>query len=356
MHGLCICQLLSPMNFETITIRDIARKLNLSVSTVSKALSDSYEISEKTKRLVIEYSREHNYYPNPLAQSLKRGRSKSIGIVVSTIDNHFFSQVINGIESVAYSNDYNVIITQTHESNEREIKNINHLIHHAIDGLLISLSTETYETEYLKKLQQQGLHIVFFDRVSNEIDTHKVIADNFKGGYEATSHLLQSGFNKIAHITSSANTSITGERLAGYKKAMDDNNIAINEQYIKYCPHGGKQVDEIENALNELLALDERPNAIFTASDRITTTTLSLLHKLNVKIPNEIALIGFTNTALAEVLNPPLSAIYQPGFEMGKTATELLLGLIKSKHPINDFETRVLPTQLFQRASTCKVF
>lgn len=340
------------MNFEAITIRDIAKELGLSVSTVSKALRDSYEISDKTKKLVLNYAREHNYRPNPIAQSLKQGHSKSIGIVVSTIDNHFFSQVINGIESVAYSKGYNVIITQTHESYELEVQNVNHLTYRSIDGLLISLSTETHNIDHLQRLRNQGLPIVFFDRVSNEMDTHKVIADNFNGAYEATTHLLQSGFKRIAHITSSANTSITGERLAGYKKALTDHQLDINEDYIKYCPHGGKLTEEIENALNELLALDERPDAIFTASDRITTTALALLHKLHVKIPNDIALLGFTNTALADVLNPSLTAIYQPAFQIGETATEMLISMIESKRPIEKFETCVLPTQLFIRDSS----
>src|SRR5205823_4455785 len=146
--------------------------LGLSVSTVSKALRDSYEISDKTKKLVLNYAREHNYRPNPIAQSLKQGHSKSIGIVVSTIDNHFFSQVINGIESVAYSKGYNVIITQTHESYELEVQNVNHLTYRSIDGLLISLSTETHNIDHLQRLRNQGLPIVFFDRVSNEMDTH----------------------------------------------------------------------------------------------------------------------------------------------------------------------------------------
>jgi LacI family transcriptional regulator len=342
------------MNFNAITIKDIARELRLSTSTVSKALRDSYEISEKTKNLVLEYAQKNNYRPNPMAQSLKKGHSKSIGIVVSTIDNQFFSQVINGIESEAYKQGYNVIITQTHESYELELQNVSHLTHRAIDGLLISLSTETTNIEHLKKLQKQGLPIVFFDRISNEIDTHKVIADNFKGAYEATKHLLESGYQKIAHITSSANTSVTSERLLGYKQAFKDSGVKIDEQYIKYCPNGGSNLIEIKEAVLELLALAIRPDAIFTTWDRITTTTLSVLHKLNIKIPEDIALLGFTNTLLADDLNPSLSCVQQPAFEIGRKATEMLLKLINSKYPVTDFETVVLPTQLFIRNSSLK--
>lgn len=340
------------MNFDTITIKDIAAALNLSVSTVSKALRDSYEISDKTKKLINDYAREHNYRPNPIAQSLKQGSSKSIGIVVSTIENQFFSQVINGIESVAYENGFNVIITQTHESYDLEVKNIEHLIHRSIDGLLISLSTETHDFGYLKKLHTLGLPIVFFDRVTDEIETHKVISDNFKGSYDATRHLLEAGYRNIAHITSPTNISITRERFAGYSKAMEEAGISIPDEYIKHCAHGGRDTGEVENALNELLALKNKPHAILTSSDRITTTTLFLLNKLGIKIPEEIALVGFTNTILADVLNPSLSSVYQPGFEMGQKATELLLGLILSKHPVYKFETLVLPTQLVVRRST----
>ena len=230
------------MNFNAITIRDIARELNLSVSTVSKALRDSYEISDKTKKLVMDYARENNYRPNPIAQSLKDGHSKSIGIVVSTIENQFFSQVINGIESVAYKEGYNVFITQTHESYDLEVKNVNHLTTRSIDGLLISLSTETKDIDHLLQLHKQGLPIVFFDRITNEIDTHKVIADNYNGAYNATKHLIDSGFKRIAHITSPPNISITKERLAGYIDAMNDAGIELPDNYIKYCPHGGRDL------------------------------------------------------------------------------------------------------------------
>ncbi|MBS7564074.1 LacI family DNA-binding transcriptional regulator [Mucilaginibacter sp. Bleaf8] len=342
------------MHFEVITIRDIARELGLSVSTVSKALRDSHEISSKTKLLVQDYAREHNYRPNPIAQSLKQGQSKSIGVVVPAINNQFFSQVIDGIESVAYSNGYNVIITQTHERYDMEVQNVEHLVHRSIDGLLISLCTETQNVEHLQKLHRQGLPIVFFDRVSNDIETHKVIADNYKGAYDATSHLLETGYKDIAHITSTANASVTTERLAGYKQALADADVAVQNDYIKFCPNGTDLTAKVETALDELLALNTPPQALFTAWDTITTTVLALLHKRGLRVPQDIALVGFSNTTLADILNPSLTAVHQPGFEMGKTAIEMLLALIKAKYPIEEFETKVLPTQLFVRASSVK--
>jgi len=340
------------MNFAVVTIKDIAKELGISTSAVSKALKDSYEISEKTKALVRECAKRLNYQPNHMARSLKKGSSKSLGIVVSTIDNHFFSQAINGIEFVAHSKGYSVLITQTHESYDLEKLNVNHLMHRSIDGLLISLSTETTDINHLKNLHEKGLPIVLFDRVTDGIETHKVIADNFRGAYEATQSLIKAGYRKIAHITSSVNVSITAERLKGYQLALAENNLEQNEHFIKYCPHGGKNPGEIENALNDLLGSANRPDAIFTASDRITLTTLKLLHKLGIKIPGDIALLGFTDTQLADVLNPSLSSVYQPGFEIGKKATEMLISLIESRWPVTEFETVVLPTQVFIRDSS----
>ncbi|HZE85506.1 MAG TPA: LacI family DNA-binding transcriptional regulator [Puia sp.] len=342
------------MKIEALTIKDISRALNLSISSVSKALRGSHEISEETKKTVLDYAREHNYRPNPIAQSLKRGRSKSIGVIVCNIDNNFFSQVINGIESIAHNKDYTVIITQSKESYEREVLNTEHLSSRSVDGLIISLSAETKNTDHLKTLHQKGLPIVQVDRVTDDIHTHTIIADNFRGGYEGTRHLLQQGFRRIAHITSSNSLSITLERLEGYKKALKDAGLTPDERYIKFCPHGGMIQEETHQALSELLELEERPDAIFTASDRLSTTTLSQLHKMQIRIPQQIALVGFTNSISAEIFNPSLTSVVQPALEMGQQATEMLIQLIESKRPVIQFEKRILETELKIRDSSMK--
>jgi LacI family transcriptional regulator len=342
------------MKFEAITIKDIARALNLSVSTVSKALRGSHEIGEETKQAVLKYAREHNYKPNPIAQSLKKGHSRSIGVIVCNIDNNFFSQAIDGIESIAQSKGYNVIITQSRESYEKEVSNSDHLSSRSVDGLIISLSAETKNIEHLKRLHEKGLPIVFFDRVTDEIPTHRIIANNFKGAYEATRHLIQQGCRKIAHVTSSDSLSITAERLAGYKQALLDAGGSIDERYIKFCLHGGMIREETYQALAELLQLPEKPDAIFTASDRLSTTTLSQLRTMQIPIPCEIALVGFTNSTSADIFNPSLTSVIQPALEMGQQATEMLLSLIESRRPVNQFEKRVLETQLQIRDSSQK--
>lgn len=340
------------MNNGAITLKDIAKALNLSISTVSKALRNSHEISLDTQKLVADYAAQNNYRPNPIAQGLRKGRSKLIGVVVTNIDNDFFSQVINGIESVALEKNYTVIITQTHESWESEILTAQHLFSRAVDGLIVSLSAETDNVDHFTELHEKGLPIVFFDRVTDELKTHKVISNNFQGAYEATEHLIQNGYRKIAHITSSNHLSITLERLEGYIKALENHNIKVEDDYIKYCSHGGMIREEIENGLDELLSLESKPDAIFTASDRISTTTLSLLRRMNINIPDEIALVGFTNSVSSEIFNPSLTSIVQPAFEMGKTATEMLIQIIEARRPITKFEKRVLNTQLLIRESS----
>src|ERR1700742_1349752 len=227
------------MKYEAITIKDIAKALGLSTSTVSRALRGSYEISAETRKLVLEYAEKLNYRPNPIAQSLKENRSRSIGIVVTEIANNFFSQVINGIESVAYNKGYYVIISQSHESFEREVANIQYLASRSVDGLLVSLSTETMDLSHLNSLHDKGLPIVFFDRVTEEMPTHKVIVNNFNGAYQATEHLIQSGFRRIAHLTISPHLSITKERLAGYKAAPPHPPLPSHETPVKTLKYGG---------------------------------------------------------------------------------------------------------------------
>ncbi|MES2431412.1 MAG: LacI family DNA-binding transcriptional regulator [Bacteroidota bacterium] len=342
--------------YEAITIKDIAKALGLSTSTVSRALRGSYEISPETKKLVLEYAEKFNYRPNPIALSLKERRSRSIGVIVTEIANNFFSQAINGIESIAYNRGYHVIISQSHESYEREIVNMQHLSSRSVDGLLVSLSTETENVDHFKSLHEKGLPLVFFDRITEDIETHKVIVDNYKGSYEATEHLIKSGFKKIAHLTSSSHLSITKERSQGYKDALAKYGIPLNESYIKYCNHGGMILAEVEDAVKELMNLKQKPDAIFTASDRVTTSCLSTFKTLGISVPNDMGIIGFTNSGLVELLNPSLSAVKQPAFEMGQIATELLIQLIESKRPVTEFDTKILNTELCIRDSSNKTF
>lgn len=335
-----------------ITLKDIARALNLSNSTVSRALKSSYQISEATQKIVKEYAAQHNYRPNVLAQSLKSRKSKSIAVLFPAVANNFFAEVMNGIESIANKRNYQVTIAQTHESSERELENIKHLVMRSVDGLLISLSTETDDLSYINRLLDEDFPIVFFDRVIDKVNTHCVVADNVGGSYDATLHLVDMGYEKIAHITSSPNLSITKERMEGYTKALEKSGIAINNSYIKYCQYGGMYDDEVEAAVIGLLSMTDPPDAIVTASDRITIKCFSFLKRKGIKVPGQVALAGFSNFSAPELFDPSLTTVKQPAFEMGKTAVELLFQLIESKKPVKQFEKKILSTELVIRNST----
>ncbi|EHQ26739.1 LacI family DNA-binding transcriptional regulator [Mucilaginibacter paludis] len=338
--------------FEPITIKDIAKALGLSTSTVSRALRGGYEISAETKKLVLEYAEKINYHPNPIALSLKERRSHSIGVVVCEVANNYFSQAINGIESIAYSRGYHVIITQTHESSEREVVNVQHLASRSVDGLLISLSSETQDLSHLKYLHEKGLPMVFFDRVTNDIDTHKVIANNYEGAFSATEHLIKAGFRRIGHLTSSPQLSISIERLEGYKAALAKYKIPFNPDYLQNCMHGGMIQEEVEVAVKRLITLPDRPDSVFVAGDRLSTGCLISLKKHGLKVPSDISMAGFTNSDYAELFSPALTTVRQPAFKIGQIATEMLIQLIESKYPVTEFETRMLDTELFIRESS----
>jgi LacI family transcriptional regulator len=339
-------------NQGSIRLVDIAEALGMSVSTVSRALQDSHEVSSKTKKLVLDYAAENHYIPNPMAKGLKMGRSKTIGVVVSAISNNFFGQIINGIEAVAYEQGYNLVICQTLESPERELVFLQNLSSFLVEGLVISMSSPSQNIEYLKQLQQRGTTIVLLDRTSDELDTFKVRCDNFTGAYNATKHLINSGYTKIAHITSSEKLSVTIERRDGYLSALRDAGIPVRDEYICFCRQSGRDPDEVVSHIEKLLNLPDRPQAIFGASDRITMKSFETLKTLNIRIPEDIALLGFTNTEFTKIFDPSLTIVRQPAFDMGKKAIELIIESTQSPYPVTEFTTHAYNTELIVGNST----
>jgi LacI family transcriptional regulator len=289
-----------------------------------------------------------------MAQSLKNNKTRSIGLMLCSIPNNFYAEVISGIESATKKNNYHLIITQSHESFKKEKQNLDFLYSRAVDGLLISISTETHDYDHFRNIIEKKLPIVFFDRIADIDFTHKVVTDNAEGAYNATIHLLNNGYKNIGHITSTKDLSISKERLDGFNKGLSKFNLPINESNVKYCDHGGLIEVEIENALDELFSSAKPVDALFTASDRITIKTLTSLQKRGLKIPDDIAIVGFTNFSAPELFTPGLTTIKQPAFEMGKVAAELLIKQIESKRPIVNFEKKVLPTTLTIRYSSLK--
>jgi LacI family transcriptional regulator len=344
----CIC-LKKRHALDTITLKDIARALNLSTSTVSRALRDSHEISHETKLLVMAYAERVNYRPNPIALSLKANRSRVLGVIVPQIANHFFSQAINGIEAIAYDRGYHVIIMQSHENYEREIITVQQAVTRKVDGLLISLSSQTADVAHLQTLHEKKFPIVLFDRVAQSLDTPKIVADNFGGAFAATEHLIQTGRRRIAHIGIPAYMSIVQERLAGYRAALEQYGLPYDETLIQHVVFGQHEIDPI---VDQLLAQTPPPDAFFTTSDRLVLGCMAALRRHKLAIPKQVALIGFTNLTGADLLAPALSTVEQPAQEIGQMAAEELIKLIEHPQQTPFTGTHKLPTRLVVRASS----
>lgn len=338
----------------SVTLRDIAKALNLSISTISKALNDSHEIGAETKQKVLDYAKMHHYSPNRMAKGLKEGKSRSIGVVVCSLDNNVIAQMLDGIHKASTEKSYQIIIMQSKESEKQESACIELLYAGGVDGILISPAYETINFSYLVSLQDAGLPIVLFDRLIDQINTHKVGADNFKGAYDATRHLIDNGYKDIAHLNTNTILSIATDRLNGYKQALADSGIKYRPELLRSCNYTdtNKLNEDLEQAIKYYMGLKDRPDAIFTATDQISTRCLMLLNKMGYKIPEDVALIGFTNTELADAMNPPLSTVHQPAFEIGQFAAEKLIAMIEGKRLDEGFETVMLPTNIKVRASS----
>ncbi|WP_240768695.1 LacI family DNA-binding transcriptional regulator [Olivibacter sp. XZL3] len=338
---------------QNMTLRDIAKALNLSTSTVSKALRDSYEIGEETKKRVIDYAKAVGYQPNTLAKSLKEGKSRTIGVVICAIDNSFVSQMLNGIDRACNERGYSLMIMQSKESHLQEIKCTEVLYGRSIDGLLISPACETPDVNHLKKFQRLGLPIVLFDRCSDELDVPKVSINNIDAAYRATQHLIRNGYKRIAVLHSNTSLNINIQRLEGYKKALEEHHIPLVEAYIRPCNLQTTALLEasIHQAVQELSTLPDPPTAMLALSDQISTSAISILKDMGYHIPEDIALIGFTNTSLAASLSPPLSTIYQPATAIGEVAANTLINIIEGADEDSD-QTVYLDAILQERTSS----
>ncbi len=337
---------------KTITIKDIARELNVSKSTVSRALRDSDEISVETKRKVLELAQRLDYNPNPVALSLLNSQSNDIGVVVPDIANPFFGIVIAGIEDVAFAQGYHVVIYQSHDNYEREVLNVKHIYNRRKDGLLISVASNTKDYSHFRNLHERGFPIVFFDRICEEIDTHKVMVDDFEGAYKATEHLIQQGCQRIAHVAGPSHLLISRRRLNGYRAALLDYGQTISDELIVYSEYKTQQALEVTKRL--LTDFSARPDGIFASSDNIAIGCHAGIMSLGLMMPSDIALVGFSDLPMAALLNPPLSSVAQPAFEMGRSAAELLINLIKNPNEGMVPITNVLKTTLIERKSSAK--
>ncbi|MBN2774908.1 MAG: LacI family DNA-binding transcriptional regulator [Prolixibacteraceae bacterium] len=331
------------------TIHDIARKLNISASTVSRALKDNPLISEKTRELIKKTALEMGYRPNIIAASFRTKKTNTIGVIVPLINRHFFSSVISGIEEVAYSEGFTVTISQSNDKYRKEVYITQSLFSNRVDGLILSIGMETLDTSHLKLFSDKNIPLIFFDRPAKDIKAHKIVVDDFKGGYKATRHLVEQGYKRIAHIGGPLNLSIYRDRLEGYLKALEDSGIKADKNLII---HNSLTRDDSTNSINTLMKNSISPDAVFCANDTSALSVIIYIQNSGIKIPEEFGVVGFSNEPFSEVVTPSISTIKQPGFEMGKIAGELLIDQINGKHKQTDFRTIVMPTELIIRNSS----
>ena len=332
-----------------ITIKILAKALNLSAGTISKALKDSYEISKETKEKVQALAKALNYIPNPYASSLRKKISKTIAVVLPEVADSFFSQAINGIESVAQDKGYHVLIYLTHESLAREETILEQFQSGRVDGILISVSAETNHCEHIRKVVASDIPVVFFDRICESVDTARITTDDLESGYKAACHLLEQGCKKIAFLSISDKLDIINRRLEGYKKALKE--AGIKNGAVKICSNNEA---ECAKAIKKLLTGKNRPDGIIASAEKLAAAVYTVSKEINLDISADIKVIAFSNLQIAALLNPPLSTITQPAFEMGRTAATLLFkSLEKSGFNLKD-ERIIIPSLLFKRSSTVK--
>lgn len=340
------------MENNKVTIHDIAKELNIDSSTVSRALSDNPRVKQKTKDRILEKAHEMGYQRNLLASSLRNNKTNTIGVIVPRISRHFFSSAIAGIEETAYEAGYNVIICQSLEQLNREQKIANTLLANRVDGVLISVSMETTNSDYLQKFKKNGTPLVFFDRHCDIPGNSNVVIDDFQGGFDATEHLILQGCQKIAHFSGPQELEIYKNRFKGYKSALEKHNIELDNNLV--ISSKLMELDGIESA-KKLLSQTIPIDGIFSANDTAAISALQYLKGEGIKIPEDIAIVGFSNEPISSVIEPSLTTIDQPGFEMGKIAANLLLEQINNKLGTIVAETITLKPVLIKRNSSKKI-
>lgn len=341
------------MRKAAVTIYDIARELNISPSTVSRALKNDTIISGETRRKVQKAAAEMGYQPNSIASSLRNQKTLTIGVVTHRIDRFFQSKAISGMQDAAHENGYNVIICQTNDDVDRELKQISALYASRIDGLIGQLSMYTRSYDHFGLFINNGIPIVLFDRVPKELEVQKVVSDDFGGAYKATEHLILQGCRRICHFTGALGLNIYEDRLAGYKEALSKHGIAFDPDLVHEFYLNSENARK--KAARVLSDNNNRPDAIFAANDTSAIATIQTAKELGIRIPQELAVTGYANDPSGLIISPSLTTVDQSAYLMGRMATEMLLKQIKSRKNISPKAAPVvLPTELIVRESSLK--
>ena len=333
-----------------ISLKELAAELNLAPSTVSRALNDSYEISDATKKKVISMAEKLNYHANPFARSLRENKSKTIAVIIPERINNFFAQVMDGIEEIAQEHGYHLLIYNTHEDLERERKIVNLLLNGRADAIAMSVTSQTSDISHLKKLHDRGFPVIFFDRIRAEIPTTKFITNDYESAFEGTKHLVKQGCKRIALFTLGKDLSISQERKRGYFDAIKSEGMELDPALTIYFSH-----DEEANVklIEGLLLSGDRPDGILATVEKLAFATYHAARKTDLKIPSDLKILSFSNASIAELLNPSLTTITQPALLIGNECAKLLIKkLTKPKHYDLIDQVITIPSKLTIREST----
>jgi LacI family transcriptional regulator len=336
-----------------VTIYDIAERLNLAASTISRALKDHHSIGKTTTQLVKKTATEMGFRPNSMAASLRNKKTKTIGVLIPRINRPFMSTLVSGIEESLQKAGYNVIIIQSNDSYKNEVKMTKVLYSNRVSGVICSLAMETTKTIHFQQLIDNGIPVVFVDRVPKDIKTCNIMIDNYIAAYKATQHLIDQGCKRIAHFAGSQFTSTYSERTKGYIDAMKNNHLIVDEDLIidfKILSH-----EEGEMVTNNLLDLKNPPDGIFSSNDTAAVAAIQIAKKRNIKIPEDLAIIGFNNDPISLLINPSLSSVTHPAYKMGTTSAEQILSYIDSSTADNFGKISILETELVIRQSSKRI-
>jgi DNA-binding LacI/PurR family transcriptional regulator len=331
------------------TIKDIAKELGISAATVSRALRDTYDVSPETRKLVMDTAEKLNYKPNLNAAGLVKSSTHQIGVIIPAVTNYYFSTVITGIQEVAQSKGYMIVLYMTNDSAEVEKKIVKELSVNRLDGILACVSSPSDSCMHFQELIDDGLPVVFFDRVPAHILASKVMQDDYNGAYLAVNHLIKNGYTKIAHITGPEGGFLTENRLRGYQHALRDNNLTFRPEWVIYSGFSQKAGEADTELLFE--NLENAPDSIFAVNDRKAIGAMVALKRKKIAIGTEVGVIGFTDDPICEIISPTLSTVAEPAYEIGMKSCELLLKHIKGNHSGQEL---VLSGELIARESSTK--
>ncbi|MBW8200463.1 LacI family DNA-binding transcriptional regulator [Flagellimonas abyssi] len=335
-----------------VTIYDLAKELNYSPSTISRALNNHKSISKKTIKLIKEAAEEMGYRPNNLAAGLRNNKSNTIGVLISRINRPFMASLISGIEETARKAGHNVLISQSNDKYENEISNCNTLYDSRITGLIVSLSMETVEMDHFQKFVDKGIPIVFVDRVPDNFNSYKVVIDNYTAGYSATKHLIEQGCKRIAHFAGAQHRNVYRERKKGYLDALREHGLPIEDNLIVHFKT--LSFEEGNKATKKLLKMSNPPDGIFSANDTAAVSAIMCAKKMGVNVPEQLAVIGFNDDPIASIVQPSLSTISHPASKMGAISAKRILDHSANTYDTDLSEITVLGTEIVVRESSLK--